>query len=97
MEQGGSGVAAAISLPKGGGAIKGIGETFQHLFTGTGNFSVPIPTSPGARDSALRWRFSTAPATETGASDSDSEKSPTTCRAALTVKISSKTRCVTIS
>ena len=38
----------AISLPKGGGAIKGIGETFQpNLFTGTGNFSVPIFTSPG--------------------------------------------------
>jgi hypothetical protein len=38
----------AISLPKGGGAIKGIGETFQpNLFTGTGNFSIPIATSPG--------------------------------------------------
>ena len=37
-----------ISLPKGGGAIKGIGETFQpNLFTGTGNFAVPIATSPG--------------------------------------------------
>ena len=39
---------APISLPNGGGAIKGIGETFQpNLFTGTGNFSVPIFTSPG--------------------------------------------------
>jgi RHS repeat-associated protein len=38
----------AISLPKGGGTIKGIGETFQpNLFTGTGNFSIPIATSPG--------------------------------------------------
>lgn len=38
----------SISLPKGGGAINGIGETFQpNLFTGTGNFSVPIFTSPG--------------------------------------------------
>ncbi|MEZ5477859.1 MAG: SpvB/TcaC N-terminal domain-containing protein [Thiolinea sp.] len=37
-----------ISLPKGGGAIQGIGETFQpNLFSGTGNFSVPIFTSPG--------------------------------------------------
>jgi YD repeat-containing protein len=37
-----------ISLPKGGGAIKGIGETFQpNVFTGTGDFSVPIVTSPG--------------------------------------------------
>ena len=34
---------SAISLPKGGGAIKGIGETFKaDIFTGTGNFSVPI-------------------------------------------------------
>jgi hypothetical protein len=38
----------AISLPKGGGAIKGIGETFQpNLFSGTGNFTIPITTSPG--------------------------------------------------
>ncbi|MCF6249735.1 MAG: hypothetical protein L3J75_00495 [Methylococcaceae bacterium] len=37
-----------ISLPKGGGAIKGIGETFQpNLFSGTGNFSIPIATTPG--------------------------------------------------
>ena len=37
-----------ISLPKSGGAIKGIGETFQpNLFSGTGNFSIPIATSPG--------------------------------------------------
>jgi len=39
---------SAISLPKGGGAIRGIGETFQpNLFTGTANFSVPIATSTG--------------------------------------------------
>jgi hypothetical protein len=37
-----------ISLPKGGGAIKGIGETFSpDLFTGTGNFTVPIALPPG--------------------------------------------------
>ena len=37
-----------ISLPKGGGALKGIGETFQpNLFSGTGNHSVPIAISPG--------------------------------------------------
>ena len=37
-----------ISLPKGGGAIKGIGETFQpNLFSGTGNHSIPIALSPG--------------------------------------------------
>jgi mannose-6-phosphate isomerase-like protein (cupin superfamily) len=40
--------ASSISLSKGGGAIRGIGETFQpNLFTGTGNFSVPIYTAPG--------------------------------------------------
>ncbi len=38
----------AISLPKGGGAIKGIGETFQaNPFSGTGTHSIPIATSPG--------------------------------------------------
>ena len=38
----------AISLPKGGGAVKGIGETFQpNLFSGTGNHSIPIAISPG--------------------------------------------------
>lgn len=37
-----------ISLPKGGGALKGIGETFQpNLFTGTGVHSIPIVLSPG--------------------------------------------------
>src|SRR4029450_12410289 len=37
-----------ISLPKGGGALKGIGEAFApDLHTGTGNFSVPIAVPPG--------------------------------------------------
>ena len=37
-----------ISLPKGGGALHGIGETFSpDLFTGTGNFSVPIALPSG--------------------------------------------------
>src|SRR5437773_11392014 len=37
-----------ISLPKGGGALKGIGEKFTpDLFTGTGNYSVPIELPPG--------------------------------------------------
>ncbi len=36
-----------ISLPKGGGAIKGIGETFQsNGFTGTGEYTIPIPITP---------------------------------------------------
>ncbi|MEM1256408.1 MAG: SpvB/TcaC N-terminal domain-containing protein [Cyanobacteria bacterium P01_H01_bin.21] len=38
----------AISLPKGGGAIKGMGEKFAaNPVTGTGTMSVPIATSPG--------------------------------------------------
>lgn len=37
-----------ISLPKGGGEIKGLGETFSpDLHTGTGNFSVPIALPAG--------------------------------------------------
>ena len=40
--------APAISLPKGGGAIKGIGEKFAaNPVTGTGSLTVPIATSPG--------------------------------------------------
>lgn len=39
---------AAISLPKGGGAIQGIGESFQvNAFSGTANHTVPIALSPG--------------------------------------------------
>ena len=38
--------ATQISLPKGGGAIQGIGETFQaDEFTGTASLSIPIKTS----------------------------------------------------
>lgn len=38
----------AISLPKGGGAIRGIGETFQaNPVTGTATMSVPVSISPG--------------------------------------------------
>ena len=37
-----------ISLPQGGGALAGIGESFQpDPHTGTGNFSVPLPLPPG--------------------------------------------------
>src|SRR5512146_140434 len=40
--------APAIALPKGGGAIRGIGEKFAaNPVTGTGSTSVPIVTSPG--------------------------------------------------
>src|SRR6476660_9702173 len=38
----------AISLPKGGGAIRGMGEKFgANPVTGTGSMSVPIASSPG--------------------------------------------------
>src|SRR5690606_7248561 len=37
-----------ISTPSGGGAQSGLGEKFSpDLFTGTGNFSVPIALPPG--------------------------------------------------
>src|SRR6266571_4409898 len=39
---------SVISLPSGGGAVSGLGEKFSpDLFTGTGNFSVPIALPPG--------------------------------------------------
>lgn len=38
----------AITMPKGGGAIRGIGEKFTaNPVTGTGSMSMPIATSPG--------------------------------------------------
>jgi hypothetical protein len=38
----------SLSLPKGGGAIKGIGEKFAaNPVTGTGSMTIPIATSPG--------------------------------------------------
>ena len=38
----------AVSLPKGGGAIAGIGEKFSmNLVTGTGSLSIPLFISPG--------------------------------------------------
>ena len=38
----------SVTLPKGGGAIRGIGEKFSaNPVTGTGSLSVPIATSPG--------------------------------------------------
>ena len=38
----------SISLPKGGGAIRGMGEKFAaNPVTGTGSMSIPIATSPG--------------------------------------------------
>src|SRR5688572_28691336 len=38
----------AVTLPRGGGALQGIGETFApDLFTGTGNWTVPLDLPPG--------------------------------------------------
>src|SRR6058998_3161999 len=40
--------APTISLPKGGGALRGIGEKFAaNPVTGTGSMTVPIATTPG--------------------------------------------------
>src|SRR5512142_1475885 len=40
--------APSISLPKGGGAIRGVGEKFSaNPVTGTGTMTIPIATSPG--------------------------------------------------
>ncbi len=40
--------APSISLPKGGGAIRGIGEKFaNNPVTGTGTMTVPLAVSPG--------------------------------------------------
>ncbi|MFG6093890.1 SpvB/TcaC N-terminal domain-containing protein [Leptothoe sp. ISB3NOV94-8A] len=37
-----------VSLPSGGGQLAGLGETFQpNLYTGTGNYSIPISCPPG--------------------------------------------------
>ncbi|GAA1970931.1 hypothetical protein GCM10009776_37400 [Microbacterium deminutum] len=39
---------AVLSLPRGGGAIRGLGEKFStNAVTGTGSLNVPIVTSPG--------------------------------------------------
>lgn len=44
-------VAPKVELPKGGGAIRGIGEKFAaNPVTGTGSMSVPIAASPGRSD-----------------------------------------------
>ncbi len=41
-------VAPTVSLPKGGGAIRGMGEKFAaYPVTGTGSMTVPLATSPG--------------------------------------------------
>ena len=45
---GARGLLPSLSLPRGGGAIRGIGEKFQaNAARGTGTLSVPLATSPG--------------------------------------------------
>ena len=43
-----AGAQSAISLPTGGGAVRGLGESFApDPHTGTANFTVPIDLPPG--------------------------------------------------
>jgi hypothetical protein len=59
-----------ISLPQGGGALHGIGETFSpDLHTGTGNFTVPIALPPAATVFSPSSPWSTALATAMVPSD----------------------------
>jgi hypothetical protein len=54
--------AGTISIPQGGGAVQGIGEKFApDLFTGTGNFTVPIalPAGRGGFQPQLALSYST--------------------------------------
>ena len=40
--------APEIAIPKGGGVVNGLGETFQpDVFSGTGSLRVPLPLTPG--------------------------------------------------
>ena len=61
--------APSISLPKGGGAIRGIGEKFAaNPVTGTGSMTVPIAGQPGPL--RLRARSSRSPTTRAPATAS---------------------------
>jgi len=57
-QQADAGLIPSISLPKGGGAISGIGEKFgANPVTGTGAMSVPIATSPSRFGPALSLSY----------------------------------------
>ena len=46
--EGGGELVPSLSLPKGGGALKNIGDKFAaNAFTGSGGMSIPLPLSPG--------------------------------------------------
>ncbi|MFI6523504.1 SpvB/TcaC N-terminal domain-containing protein [Streptomyces uncialis] len=50
--------ALVISLPKGGGAVRGMGEKLSvSPATGTATLTVPLPLSPGRGDSTPRLRL----------------------------------------
>lgn len=54
--------APAVALPKGGGAIRGMGEKFAaNPSTGTGSLTVPIPTSRGRADFGPRLSLAYQP------------------------------------
>ena len=58
--------APEVTLPKGGGAIKGLGETFQpNLFSGTAALTIPVYTSP-SRDFSPEISLSYSSATGNG-------------------------------
>ena len=58
-----SGVAdGVLSLPQGGGGVRGLGERFQpDLLRGSGNFSIPLaaPRGPNELKPSLSLRYST--------------------------------------
>ena len=59
--------APSLSLPKGGGAIRDIGEKFSvNAVTGTASFSVPIFTTPSRSDFYPSSLFLTIPVLATG-------------------------------
>ena len=56
--QHGADLLPSVSLPKGGGAISGIGEKFQvNAATGTGTFTLPLPLSPGRFAPSLQLSY----------------------------------------
>lgn len=66
------GAAPSLSLPKGGGAIRGIGEKFAaNPVTGTGSITVPLAISPGRSGFApqLALSYDSVPADATFAPD----------------------------
>jgi hypothetical protein len=48
LAEGGPAAPPAVSLPKGGGAVRDIGEKFTvNAATGTASLAIPVATSPG--------------------------------------------------